>query len=107
MRRARTWRRTALAVPLALLLAGAVRPTLAATPLEIAIKATDLSKFVAFVEWPPTAFAGPRQRPHATMTHHPDTERAEDTVGQRIRSEEVRSEDPRRRSMRQAQEGEA
>jgi hypothetical protein len=31
----------------------------AQTPLELAIKATDLYKFAAFVDWPPNAFPGP------------------------------------------------
>jgi hypothetical protein len=31
----------------------------AQSPLELAIKATDLYKFAAFVDWPPSAFAGP------------------------------------------------
>jgi hypothetical protein len=48
--------------PLALLpLAVGVWPTLAQTPLEIAVKATDLYKFAAFVEWPASAFAGPAE----------------------------------------------
>jgi hypothetical protein len=60
MRPARTRPLTGLLAALAVLLpAAAVQPTLAATPLEIAIKATDLYKFAAFVDWPPSAFAGP------------------------------------------------
>jgi hypothetical protein len=59
MRPARTWTRAGLAVPLAFLLGAAVLPAAAENRLEIAIKATDLYKFVAFVEWPPAAFAGP------------------------------------------------
>jgi len=51
-----------LAAPLALLLlAVAVQPVLAQSPLETAVKATDLYKFAAFVEWPPSAFAGPAE----------------------------------------------
>jgi hypothetical protein len=57
---ARTLARGGLTATLAtLLLATATRPALAASPLEVAIKATDLYKFAAFVEWPPSAFAGP------------------------------------------------
>jgi hypothetical protein len=49
-----------LAASLAFILhAVAVRPALAQIPLETAVKATDLYKFAAFVEWPPSAFAGP------------------------------------------------
>jgi hypothetical protein len=60
MRPARTLARGgAKAALAALLLAAAFGPALAASPLEIAIKATDLYKFAAFVEWPPSAFAGP------------------------------------------------
>ena len=42
-------------------LAHAAAPRLAAgqTSLEVAVKATDLYKFSAFVDWPPSAFAGP------------------------------------------------
>ena len=31
------------------------------TALEVAVKATDLYKFAAFVDWPPGAFAGPAE----------------------------------------------
>jgi len=31
------------------------------SPLEVAIKATDLYKFAAFVDWPPSAFSGPAE----------------------------------------------
>jgi hypothetical protein len=34
-------------------------PAAAQTPLEIAVKATDLYKFAAFVDWPPSAFSDP------------------------------------------------
>jgi hypothetical protein len=56
--RARLW--------LAALLGGlvhtaAVRPAAAQASLEIAVKATDLYKFAAFVDWPPAAFAGPTE----------------------------------------------
>jgi hypothetical protein len=47
---------TALAV---LLTAATAWPAAAESSLAIAIKATDLYKFAAFVEWPPSAFAGP------------------------------------------------
>jgi hypothetical protein len=61
MRRARM-HGGALLAPLALLLhAVTVWPTCAQTPLEIAVKATDLYKFAAFVDWPPSAFAGPAE----------------------------------------------
>ncbi len=57
---ARTRARACLAAALALLLhAVTVRSAAAQTSLEIAIKATDLYKFAAFVDWPPSAFAGP------------------------------------------------
>jgi hypothetical protein len=57
-----TRRATASASLFAALLALLARPAAAQpaqTPLELAIKATDLYKFAAFVEWPPNAFAGP------------------------------------------------
>ena len=54
--RARTCAAAALAVPL---FAAAAWPAAAEGSLEIAIKATDLYKFAAFVDWPPSAFAGP------------------------------------------------
>ncbi|MGZ3272691.1 MAG: YfiR family protein [Caulobacteraceae bacterium] len=38
-----------------------VPPAAAETSLEIAVKATDLYKFAAFVEWPPSAFSGPTE----------------------------------------------
>jgi YfiR/HmsC-like len=42
------------------LTAGLARPAAADdAPLELAIKATDLYKFAAFVDWPQGAFAGP------------------------------------------------
>jgi hypothetical protein len=56
------WRATASASLFAALSASLASPAAAQqpqTPLELAIKATDLYKFAAFVEWPPTAFAGP------------------------------------------------
>jgi len=59
---ARMWARPWLAAPLAVLLhAAAAPPALAQTPLEVAVKATDLYKFAAFVDWPPSAFAGPAE----------------------------------------------
>lgn len=52
--------RIGLAAAVAVLLQGAsALPADAEASLEIAIKATDLYKFAAFVEWPPSAFAGP------------------------------------------------
>jgi hypothetical protein len=51
-----------MAAPLVLLLhAVAIQPACGQTPLEVAVKATDLYKFAAFVEWPPSAFAGPTE----------------------------------------------
>jgi hypothetical protein len=62
MRPARTDAGACLAAALALLLlAVASRSAFAQTPLEVAVKATDLYKFAAFVEWPPAAFAGPAE----------------------------------------------
>lgn len=43
----------------AAMLPAAVVAEPAPTALEIAVKATDLYKFAAFVDWPPSAFAGP------------------------------------------------
>jgi hypothetical protein len=37
----------------------APRPAAAQSTLAVAVKATDLYKFAAFVEWPPSAFSGP------------------------------------------------
>jgi hypothetical protein len=54
MRAALTWTLLASAV----LAGGAAAQTGGQTPLEVAIKATDLYKFAAFVDWPPGAFAG-------------------------------------------------
>ena len=56
------WRHagTRLTAALTLMLqTAAIQPAFGQTPLEIAVKATDLYKFAAFVEWPPSAFAGP------------------------------------------------
>ena len=59
---ARTQAGACLAAALALLLhAVTVRSAVAQPPLEIEVKATDLYKFAAFVEWPPSAFAGPAE----------------------------------------------
>jgi hypothetical protein len=44
-----------------LLLAAPNQPALGQPSLEVAVKATDLYKFAAFVEWPPSAFAGPTE----------------------------------------------
>ena len=49
-----------LALSLLLVLAGTpVSLAVAAEPLEAAVKATFLYKFIAFVSWPQSAFAGP------------------------------------------------
>jgi len=53
LRRPLAW---ALLVTAVLARAAAAQP---ATPLETAVKATDLYKFAAFVDWPAAAFAGP------------------------------------------------
>ena len=55
-RPARPWPAVLCAV---LSYAAAPPPAVAQTSLEIAVKATDLYKFAAFVDWPPSAFAGP------------------------------------------------
>lgn len=52
----RPWRLGAAA-----LLATLAHAAAAQTPLEIAVKATDLYKFAAFVDWPPSAFSGPAE----------------------------------------------
>ncbi len=59
--RARAWLR--LAGPIAVLAGAAEAPAAAGqtTPLEMAVKATDLYKFAAFVEWPASSFAGPAE----------------------------------------------
>ena len=52
--------RACVAASLAILFEAAVeRPSFAQIPLEIAVKATDLYKFAAFIDWPNSAFAGP------------------------------------------------
>ena len=62
MRPVRVPARPRLAALLAVLTsAAALPPAGAQTPLEIAVKATDLYKFAAFVEWPSSAFAGPTE----------------------------------------------
>jgi hypothetical protein len=62
MGRACRWARLAVAAPLAVLLhAASVRLAAAQTSLAVAIKATDLYKFAAFVDWPPSAFADPAE----------------------------------------------
>jgi hypothetical protein len=48
-----------VAVTAALLHTAVARSARAENALEVAIKATDLYKFAAFVDWPPTAFSGP------------------------------------------------
>lgn len=48
---------SALALSPGLVHPAAAQP--AQTPLELAVKATDLYKFAAFVDWPANAFAGP------------------------------------------------
>ena len=54
IRRALVW---SLLLPAVLARAALAQP--APGPLELAIKATDLYKFAAFVDWPAAAFAGP------------------------------------------------
>ena len=49
------------ALPAVLALTAALGPASAQTSLEIAVKATDLYKFAAFVDWPASAFAGPTE----------------------------------------------
>jgi YfiR/HmsC-like len=62
MRPARIRARLGLAVLAAVLTHAAVAwPAVVQDSLEIAIKATDLYKFAAFVDWPPSAFAGPAE----------------------------------------------
>jgi hypothetical protein len=45
----------------AVLAGGAAAQPSGQTPLEVAVKATDLYKFAAFVDWPASAFAGPAE----------------------------------------------
>jgi hypothetical protein len=62
MRAARMRARLGLAALLAVLAyAASLGPATAQTSLEVAVKATDLYKFAAFVEWPSSAFAGPAE----------------------------------------------
>ena len=59
---ARMWARGGLGALLAVLAHTAAPGAASAqTALEIAVKATDLYKFAAFVEWPASAFAGPAE----------------------------------------------
>jgi hypothetical protein len=54
------WTRLWLAAIIAgLLLAVFATPAAAESSLELAVKATDLYKFAAFVDWPASAFSGP------------------------------------------------
>lgn len=57
----RLGRRAAVGLLAALVYAAAGFPVAAQASLEIAVKATDLYKFAAFVEWPSSAFSGPTE----------------------------------------------